>query len=548
MAQATILPDPSRLHLLGLSSDEQAITAQVTTTAPEACCPLCHQRSTRIHSHYVRQVADLPWHGIALRLQLHIRRFFCDTPPCQQAIFTERLPGLVAPYARKTARLAQVLEVIGMAVGGEAGARLLTSLGMVASPDTLLRLIRRVSLTSAPTPRVLGVDDFAFRRGAIYGTILVDLERHQLVDLLPDRTADTLARWLRKHPGVTFMSRDRGGSYAEGGRLGAPDAVQIADRFHLLKNLAEALDHILIRKQRVLQAVAKRLQEPETPAMPALPPQPVGRRRPPREARDAALRRERRQARYEAVIEAYQHGCSMHNIARRQGLARATVRKYVQSEGLPEQAARGPRLRKLAPFEPYLRERWNAGEQNSGALFRELRARGYTGSESTLRDYLSDWRVGPRRPGRRTEDGSSGQAPGPTRTWTARKTRWLLLDAIKEPSALDEAYRTALLEQSPLIQQAQALVYAFFRLVRQRDVAALDPWLVAAEHSNIAELVSFVQGIRRDYAAVEAALQFEWSQGQTEGQVNKLKFVKRSMYGRGHFDLLRQRMLSQSAS
>ncbi len=451
MAQATILPDPSRLHLLGLSANEQAITAQVTTTANEACCPLCHQRSTRIHSHYVRQVADLPWHGIALRLQLRVRRFFCDHPPCQQAIFTERLPGLVAPYARKTVRLAHVLEVIGMALGGEAGARLLTSLGMTASPDTLLRLIRRASLASVPTPRVLGVDDFSFRRGAIYGTILVDLEQHHLVDLLPDCTAETFAGWFRNHPGVKFISRDRGGSYAEGGRLGAPKAVQIADRFHLLKNLAEALDHVLMRKQRVLQAVAKHLQTPETPALPALLPEPGGRRRPPREVRDAALRRERRQVRYDAVIEAYHHGQSLHSIARQQGLARATVRKYVQSEGLPEPAARGPRPRKVRPFEGYLRERWNAGEQNSGALFRELRARGYTGSESTLRDYLSDWRVGPRRPGRRIEWGASGPAPGSTPTWTTRKTRWLLLDAIKKPSALDEAYRVALLEHSPLI-------------------------------------------------------------------------------------------------
>jgi hypothetical protein len=156
MAQATILPDPSRLHLLGLSSDEQANTAQITPTAPEACCPLCHQRSTRVHSHYVRQIADLPWHGIALRLHLRVRRFFCTTPACQRTIFTERLPGLVAPYARKTDRLTQVLEVIGMALGGEAGARLLTRLGMTASPDILLRLIRHANVASAPTPRVLG--------------------------------------------------------------------------------------------------------------------------------------------------------------------------------------------------------------------------------------------------------------------------------------------------------------------------------------------------------------------------------------------------------
>jgi transposase len=548
MAQATILPDPSRLHLLGLCADEYTITAQVTTTAPEAYCPLCQQRSSRVHSRYVRQVADLPWHGIALRLQLRVRRFFCANSTCQQTIFTERLPGLVASYARKTVRLAQVLEVIGLAVGGEAGARLLRTLGLRASPDTLLRLIQRAALPNAPTPEVLGVDDFAFRRGARYGTILVDLERHQTIDLLPDRTAETFASWLRQHPGVKVISRDRGGSYAEGGRLGAPDALQIADRFHVLKNLAESLDQILMREQRVLQAVAKRLHAPEPSNAPAPPPEKVVRRRPPRQLRDAAIRRERRQARYDAVIAAYQQGQSLHSIAQHQGLARATVRKYVRSEALPEQAPRRARWRNVDPFEDYLRERWNAGEQNSGALFRDLRAHGYTGSESTLRDYLSDWRVGPRRPGKRAEGGASAPAPEPRRTWTVRQTRWLLLDAIKAPSALDEAYRVALLEQSPLIQQAQTLVNAFFRLVRERQVEALAPWLVAAEQSGIPELVSFVQGIRRDAAAVEAALRFEWSQGQTEGKVNQLKFVKRSMYGRGKFDLLRQRLLSLPAS
>jgi transposase len=432
MAQATILPDPSRLHLLGLSADEDAITAQVMTTTPDACCPLCQQRSTRIHSRYLHQVADLPWHGIALRLQLQVRRFFCTTPACQRAIFTERLPGLVAPYARKTIRLTQVLEVIGMAVGGEAGARLLTTLGMTASPDTLLRLIRRAAVSRAPTPCVLGVDDFAFRRGAIYGTILVDLERHQLVDLLPDRTAETFAHWLRQHPGVQFISRDRGGSYAEGGRLGAPDAVQIADCFHLCKNLLDAFDLVLLRHHPFLKEAAKSLLTADPAPTPAPAAGYVVRYDEPRQLREATRRRERRLMLFAAVHELAEQGVSLSDIARRVGMSRSTTRKYLQSAELPEQAPRRALPRKPDAFDAYLRERWNAGEQNSGALFREVRARGYTGSESTLRNYLSDWRSGPRRPGRRTYQGRAAPAPQPTRTWTVRQTRWLLVQAIKD--------------------------------------------------------------------------------------------------------------------
>ena len=323
--------------------------------------------------------------------------------------------------------------------------------------DTLLRLIRRAAAPNTPTPEVLAVDDFAFRRGARYGTILVDLERHQTVDLLPDRTAETLAHWLRQHPGVKVISRDRGGSYAEDGRPGAPDAPQIADRFHVSKNLAESLDQGLMREQRVLQAVAKRLHEPEPSQAPAPPPEQVVRRRPPRQLRDGAIRRER------------PAGSSL-------GLARRT-----------------------SP---------------------------------------------PRQTDRRRHGRSS---PGTHAHLDRAADALAVAGRHQSPSPQDVAYRAALLEQSSLIQQAQTLVSTFFRLVRQREGAALDPWLMAAEQRDIPELVGFVQGIRRDAAAVEAALRFEWSQGQTEGRVNQLKFVKRSMYGRGKLDLLR-RLLSQPAS
>jgi transposase len=534
MAQSSILP--AHLQLLGLTTDTRAITAHVSTTAGRACCPQCQHPSIRIHSRYMRHVADLPWQGVAVCLRLRTRRFFCDNPACHRVIFAERLPDVVAPYAHKTVRLAHVLELIGVLVGGEAGARLVAALGIGTSPDALLRLVRRVAVPAGPPARIIGVDDFAFRRGMHYGTIILDLERHHVLDLLPDRTAATFADWLIRHPSVQVISRDRGTSYAEGGRVGAPQALQIADRFHLL----ERWDRVLLREQQTLLTVAQHLQHrPEYREME------VSERRPPRAQRETEIRRERRRARYEAVIQAHGQGVSIRQIVRQQGLARGTVRRYLRAGVQPEPAIRRQRPRTIDPFVPYVRERWNAGEDNSGVLFRAIQARGYTGSATMVRTYLADWRSGPRRPGRRIRGAPIGEAPPPLQTWTVRQTRWLLVDAVPDPSPQDEQYRQAVLAASPVIQLRQALVMAFFQLVRHRDRDALDAWLMSAEQSAIPEMVSFVQGVRRDYAAVAAAVSQPWSQGQTEGAVNRLKFIKRSGYGRMRFDLLRQRVLAR---
>jgi transposase len=195
MAKPTLLPDPTCLHLNLLDASESTITAVVTTTVEEAACPLCRRGSARIHSRYRRTVADLPWMGCAVRLELHIRRFFCTNPECTRQIFTERLPSVVAPYARRTTRLTDLFTLIGFALGGEAGKRLVAGMGLAASPDTLLRLIRAQPEEQAPTPRVLGVDDFSFCKRKSYGTILIDLERRVPIDLLPDREAATLKKW-----------------------------------------------------------------------------------------------------------------------------------------------------------------------------------------------------------------------------------------------------------------------------------------------------------------------------------------------------------------
>jgi len=268
MAKPTLLPDPTCLHLQLLDASTTTIILVVTTTSEETECPLCHRRSSRIHSRYMRQIADLPWMGCAVRLQLHVRRFFCSNPACGRQIFTERLPNVVAPYARHTTRLTAVLTLIGFALGGEAGKRLASGMSLVTSPDSLLRLVRARPEEAVSTPRVLGVDDFSFCKRKTYGTILLDLERRIPIDLLPDREAATLEKWLKEHAGVEIISRDRGGPYAEGARKGAPEAQQVADRWHLLSNLSETMKGFFLNKKAQLDALvqkpAENLSEEET--------------------------------------------------------------------------------------------------------------------------------------------------------------------------------------------------------------------------------------------------------------------------------------------
>lgn len=570
MSADLLLPDPAHLRTATLGVDARGVVVTVSAVATAAACPLCRRPSERVHSRYARELADLPWRGVAVRLRLWVRRFFCDTPDCRRRIFAERLPELAEPYARRTSRLTALLRSVGFAAGGEGGARLVLALALRASADTLLRLVRSAVLPARPTPRVLGVDDWAKKRGQAYGTILVDLERHTVVDLLPDRRAEGLRDWLAEHPGVEVISRDRGGAYADGARQGAPDAVQVSDRWHLLKNLGDALERTLEREHRALRDVERELVKASEPAAPEPAPEPLAgpesaetapptataaseETSPPgkgeREAtprtraeEQRAAGRERRRERVEEALARHREGMTIAAIGREFGATRKTVRRWVRAGEYRERATppRCPGI--LAPFEAYLRERWDAGCRNVAQLFRELRERGYHGSNSHLRHHLARWREHPARTRPHTD--ASAPTERVPRPLTPRRARWLLLRRPEELDAAEQATLAALERGCPAAVEGHRLVAAFQALMREHDADGLEGWLQEADASDLAELRTFAQGIRRDRAAVEAALRLPWSQGQVEGQVNKLKTQKRAMFGRAGFELLRQRMLA----
>jgi transposase len=536
-----LVPAPSELEMQRVIVEPTRVLVIAQARHPAASCPACGSSSARVHSHYHRQLADLPWHGLAVALRVQVRRFVCERPQCARRIFCERLPATACVHARRTTRLTSALELIGLALGGEAGHRLAHSLGMAAgtSADTLLRVLK-TPLTEAPASdvppvRVLGVDDWAWRKGHRYGTILVDLERHRVLDLLADREPDTLVAWLQAHPGIEIVSRDRASAYAEAATRGAPDAIQVADRFHLLHNLTDAVQHALERHQRAVRT-ALALPEP-TARTPAKRGGAVGQpaSRPLRPARLKAATRERRLAKYEQVTALHACGLCVVAINRQTGVSRATITRWLRAERFPERRPATQRSTTLDAHAAYLRQRWAEGCHNATRLWRELRAQhGFHGGVSTVRDWIAQHVRGRAR-------GVPDAAPPRMAHPSPRRAAWLLTKAADALTDEERAYTDAVCTACPALATVRALAADFRRMLTTKDVNALHPWLAAAERSD---LRSLAVGLRRDHDAVLAAICFRWSNGQVEGQVNRLKLIKRTMYGRASYSLLRRRILA----
>ena len=425
-----VLPHAPLLHLDAWETDDTAtqLTLRVTSTQALVHRPLCRFPTRRVHRRSVPTVADLPWGPWRVVLRLQGRKCFCANGRCARRIFTERLALLVAPWARRTQRLAQGLVRIAVALAGTAGARLCRGLGLAVSRNTLLRRLRRQPLPEVATPHVLGVDDWAVRQGRTSGTIVSDRERRRALALLPDRAAKTVALGLPAHPGVGVIPRDRSSAYADGARQGAPDAIQVADRLHLLQNLAEALDQVFHAHGNALEAVHETLRQ--APVPPPAPPRKAQELAHPRQARRLAL--------HQQIGAFHPQGWPGGAIAQPLGIGKNTVGRSLQTETLPARKRRTDRGRsRLTPYTPDLLERWHAGCRDALRRFRERQQRGNPGSDATVAREAPRLRhaQGVTSRQRRPRHPVPVVTAPPPRALTPRRATWLVL---RRPETQDD--------------------------------------------------------------------------------------------------------------
>jgi transposase len=522
---------PSSFAVSLVRLDGPTVLLEVRGAAAGGRCPACGAVSDHVHDRYTRRPQDLPWRGRVVRLRVTVRRFRCVNPSCSQEKFGEDFGPALPRYARRTTDATALLLRFAEAAGGEGGARLAGAAGLPTSPDTLLRLLHATDTPLPAPPRVLGVDDFAFRRGHRYGTLLVDLETHRPIDLLLDRTAESLATWLRQRPGVAIIVRDRAEAYAEGARQGAPAAQQVADRFHILQNASAALEEVLRSRRRCLDYLAAHT--------PAAEPSVAAEAAPLSATKQQQLaRRARRLERWEEIRQRRAAGQSISQIARELGIERKTVRRHLGTRVPPPAPYAitprpgGLQSPTLQPFVPYLQERWQAGCHNARLLHRELVAQGCTASYSLLQQAVHGWRLP--RPPRGTK----------RRTRRRLSLRWLCLRPPDQLRPDEQAVLTEALAADADLARGYALLQQCRAVIRTRELAALDAWLTEAQASELAPFVSLANGIEQDRSAVEAALTMPWSNGAVEGHVHRLKLIKRQAYGRASVRLLRRRVLA----
>jgi transposase len=503
-----------------------------------------------LHGSYVRHLQERPILEQQLVLAVQMHRFKCPSAECPRRTFAEGIGPLAGRHQHRTRSQARALQALGHALGGEPAARLATALGLQTSADTILRELRRSSKPKRrPRPRVVGIDDWAIARGHNYGTIVVDLERREPIEVFAGRETDAVAAWMRANPSIEIVARDRAGAYSEATDIALPAAVQVSDRWHLLSNLRDNVERMLQRMGPQMRQAAQRVVVTEATwgrqGRPDGPHRSWGHGGPKltwwQQLSDD--RRSIRLALYEKVVALHAQGKTMNAIAAELSINNRTVSKFVRAGAFPERAlkARGPTP--LDAYRDYIEQRIEQGCQSPLMIWRELRQRGYCGSRAAVQHCVTRLLFPQGKPTLVQPSVRTMPCPSARRAfgWMAGWTRL----AVNEPKSADhERFVQALCEIEPVVAEVRSLSRQFLGIMHRRRPKEFDRWLGRLSRCEAPEMKSFARSLNADLPAVRAAFTLPWSNGQTEGHVNRLKFLKRQMYGRASIDLLRIRVLN----
>ena len=525
-----------QFEIAQISIQDHQITLGLESTVEMATCPACSTASSSLHSRYNRYPIDLPWAEYSVLLELRVKRFFCHNGNCFKRTFAEQFPEVVARYARKTLRVTHKQQYLGVNVCAHVGEKLLEIERIGASDTTLNRLLCQLPEPEKQSIQVLGVDDWAKRKGQRYGTILVDLESNQIIDLLRDRTAETLIQWLINHPEVQTVSRDRSQTYADAIQQALPEATQVADRWHLLKNASDALYKILQQEYAVIRTYL----EPKTAAK-----EEIFLQSQQKEAEETLTTAEQhRQERMNRAKELHDLGSSQKQIAQQLGVHPKTIQRYLHSSSAKARRSRAGHL--TDPFQSYLLNRWNEGCHNATQLFREIQEQGYAGRTTMVRTVIRGFRDASGLPPRIRTAKAELLPTDPTRRPPTLRT--LTFSITGRPEQCTDEHKSLLeriCTEQPQLGEVISQAKTFATLVREQQAEKLQDWLAESQGSSYRIWKNFALGIEQDRQAVQAALTYPWSNGPTEGHINRLKCLKRMMYGRAKDDLLRKRVLWQ---
>ncbi len=515
-----------------ISSD--GITLHLHGKRKTAQCPECFKRSDSVHSCRRRRIQHLPCSGQTLWLVFSVRHWYCRNPACSRKIFAESLAPFAGSHQQSSQALQNLQRQLGLIAGGEAGKRAATAAGLRCSADTLLRRVINTPETKQSGAPHVGIDEWAWHRGHCCGMLIVNLDTHRPLVLLPGRDQRTLATWFRKYPEIQVVSRDRSGVYATAAREGAPQARQVADRWHLLKNIGDEPERMMYRHMPLIRLVVRELSLKKSPEPEISVPVASLRRL---ERLKQHIRKKRHQ-RWTEVMALHNKGCSFREISRITGLSRVTVSRWVGSGTFPEMSTRPPKRGLLDPWREWLKEQRECGNYNSGRIWREMVVRGVTGSETIVRDAVAKWRKGWIPPVT-----TAARLPS-----VSRVSRWLMpWRIIRGEENYASRFISLMCEKEPELKIAQQLVLEFYRILKTQNKSQLSSLFTRVHESGSAELRCVAAGMEADAAAICEAISSRWSTGVVEGHVNRLKVLIRQMYGRAGLELLRRRVMSPLA-